>query len=157
MFEKRIDDIEKEIRKLEIWRSEIIKKQMWIMKKIEEVKITYRGPHKNLYEEIVKELYEKEEELLRFERDMDERMKTAYAESNEKIVDVTRVDPRIVKEYMRIKKEWKELKDQVRHLEKLSEEEKNHELLSLGDEFARLIDKRMKVDDKIFSLKRGKR
>ena len=157
MFEKNVKDVEREIRKTEIWIDEIRKKKNWILSKINQIEDEYQGPYKNTFKSIIKELYEIEREKADLERKLTAEMISNFERSGKGIVDVTKVDPKIVREYKEIFSRLKEIQKQVEYLTKISDKEKMRKVIALNNEYSKLSDKEEKLIKKLWRLRRAKK
>ena len=117
-----MEDVEKEIRKLEVWLQELEKKRQWILNKIE--KIEEKEGNIQLVN-VARELNEAGKRFFEINRRISIDTLQALQSGEGGVLDATKINPNILKEYQIAKKELINLQKQENYLKRLLEEEKN--------------------------------
>ena len=151
---KKIKDVEREIRKLEIWLNELNKKREWILNKIEEIE---RKEGNVQLINVINRLRKIERKYYEIQRKIPFDILQALQNGEGEIVDATKVNPNILKEFQIAKKEKVELEKQQRYFENLLKEEKISKVHSLNHEYIRIMKKYDEINKRLKALKMARK
>ena len=151
---KKIEDVEKEMKKLEIWLNELNKKRNWILDKIEEIE---RKEGNIQLINVIEKLREAEKRYHEIEKRIAFDTLQALQSGKTEIVDATKINPNILKEYYIAKKDLIELQKQQAYFEKLLKEEKIQKVHALNHEYIHITDIYEKVNKRLQALKKARK